>query len=312
MARIHEFDADYGPALAALREAIAIREKAARTGDWVLVDDRFAVQRLGRLSELDAAKRARFREVLRLHDRASTLGKKSYRVGEAIAVLKQAAQMTKEIVGADHPEYASALDRLANYEKIPFSLRREDDPSWRRVNDLYSQAREIRARTLGENHPDCATSLENLYAFAPTGSEGISVQAEPLLRQALEIRRQSQGDRHPEYAQCLRKLANHSERKSGGNADEALELYQQALRIDRELFGPDDLVCDADLQALARIYRKRGRHRDGREARSGAGGIRPSEAAQPPAVRPYRLAGDGGAGPRRGRARASSARSTAW
>ena len=60
VARIHEFDADFGPALAALREAVAIREKAARVGDWVLVDDRFAAERIGRLSELDAAKRARF------------------------------------------------------------------------------------------------------------------------------------------------------------------------------------------------------------------------------------------------------------
>ena len=70
-----------------------------------------------------------------------------------------------------------------------------------------------------------------------------------MLRKALEIRRQSQGDRHPEYAQCLRKLAHHAEWKPEANADEALELYQQALRIDRELFGPDDLVCDADLRA---------------------------------------------------------------
>ena len=257
-ARMHENDAAFGPALEALREAIAIRQKVSAPGDWQLVDDRYAVERLGRLSELDASKQKQYREVLRIYDKASTLGKKAYQVGEAIAQLRRAAELLKTIVGPNHPEYATALDRLGKYEQMSVSGFRENDPQRRRVEALFSQAREIRLNTLGEKHPDCAVSLENLFACAPNENDPARANSEPLLRRALEIRGQTQGEAHPEFAQCLRKLAYVLEWKPGGHAEEAAALYQRSLRIVQELFGPEDLFCDGDLQALARLYRKQG------------------------------------------------------
>ena len=73
-----------------------------------------------------------------------------------------------------------ALDRLANYEKIPVNPRREDNPQWKHVSDLYSQAKEIRSRMLGENHPEtlaCAQiPTEDRHAL------GQHDQAQPIPR----------------------------------------------------------------------------------------------------------------------------------
>jgi len=60
---------------------------------------------------------------------------------------------------------------------------------------LYQQALEIRRQVLGEQHPDFASSLNNLAALY--GSTGRSEQAEPLYQQALEVSRQVLGPNHP-------------------------------------------------------------------------------------------------------------------
>ena len=105
--------------------------------------------------------------MLRLFDKAGDLGKKSYQVGEAIERLRKAAAMVKEVVGANHPEYASALDRFGKYDQMTLKNYREDDPQWQRVHTILTQALEIRSQTLGEIHPDYAESLEDLFAMAP-------------------------------------------------------------------------------------------------------------------------------------------------
>jgi hypothetical protein len=256
VARIHEFHADFEPTVAALREAIAIREKASGARDWQAVDDRYALDRMGRLNKVAAAERVRYREALHLFDKAGALARKTFQVGEAIQRQREAAMILKEVVGANHPEYATALDRLAKYQQMSLSNYREDNPQWQRVNTILAQALDIRRKSLGELHPDCAESLENLFAIAPNADDPARLRAEPLLRQALEIRRKTQGTLHPAYAQTLRRLAYVLEWKPDGGPEEAADLYTQSLAINEKLFGPDDLFCDGDLQALARLARK--------------------------------------------------------
>jgi CHAT domain-containing protein/tetratricopeptide (TPR) repeat protein len=258
VARMHDFDADFEPALAALHEAVAIRAKAADAMDWQAIDDHYSLDRIGRLTKLNVAKRQRYREALRLLDKAGVLGRKSFQVGEAINRLKEAAAILKEVVGANHPEYAMALERLGKYHQMILTNNREDDPQWWRMSALLTQARDIRGLALGEMHPDYAESLENLFAMAPNDDDPSRARAEPLLRQALEVRRQTQGTFHPVYAQCLRRLAYVLEWKPDGDLEEADALNSKSLAIHQKLFGAGDLLCDGDLQALARIARKRG------------------------------------------------------
>ncbi len=70
---------------------------------------------------------------------------------------------------------------------------------------LYRQAMEIRKVQLGENHPDYATSLNNLAGLYK--AMGRLTDAEPLFRQAMEIRKVQLGENHPHYATSLHNLA---------------------------------------------------------------------------------------------------------
>uniref|UniRef100_UPI000A752B74 tetratricopeptide repeat protein n=1 Tax=Geitlerinema sp. PCC 9228 TaxID=111611 RepID=UPI000A752B74 len=60
---------------------------------------------------------------------------------------------------------------------------------------LYRQALEMRKRLLGEQHPDVATSLNNLAELYR--SQGRYDEAEPLYRQALEMFKRLLGEQHP-------------------------------------------------------------------------------------------------------------------
>ena len=53
--QIHEFHADFAAALAPLREAIGIRAKVSGAQDWRAIDDRYSLERIGRLAELSDA-----------------------------------------------------------------------------------------------------------------------------------------------------------------------------------------------------------------------------------------------------------------
>jgi tetratricopeptide (TPR) repeat protein len=58
---------------------------------------------------------------------------------------------------------------------------------------------------LGENHPDYATSLNNLAALY--GDMGNYAQAEPLYKQVLVIRKKILSEEHPDNAISLNNLA---------------------------------------------------------------------------------------------------------
>ncbi len=58
---------------------------------------------------------------------------------------------------------------------------------------------------LGENHPDYATSLNNLAKLYREMGE--YSKAEPLFRNALEICKRALGENHPNYATSLNNLA---------------------------------------------------------------------------------------------------------
>jgi len=102
---------------------------------------------------------------------------------------------------------------------------------------LFRQATEIWRKSLGEDHPDYAASLNNraeLYR-----SMGRYSDAEPLFRQATEIWRKSLGGDHPNYATSLNNLALVYD--SMGRYSEAEPLFRQATEIRRKVLGKDPL-----------------------------------------------------------------------
>ncbi|MFN6563709.1 MAG: tetratricopeptide repeat protein [Nostoc sp. ChiSLP01] len=99
----------------------------------------------------------------------------------------------------------------------------------------YEQCLEVTKKRLGEEHPDVATSLNNLAALYH--SQGRYSEAEPLYIQALALWRKLLGEEHPSVAQSLNNLA--SLYRSQGRYSEAEPLYIQALDIFERRLGVD-------------------------------------------------------------------------
>ena len=109
---------------------------------------------------------------------------------------------------------------------------------------------------LGEQHPDFATSLNNLAVLYY--ATGRYEQAEPLYQQALEIRRQVLGEQHPDFASSLNNLAGLYD--STGRYEQAEPLYQQALEIRRQVLGEQHPDFANSLNNLAVLYDATGRY----------------------------------------------------
>lgn len=70
---------------------------------------------------------------------------------------------------------------------------------------MLNDALAIREKTLGENHPAVAATLNNLAVLY--GKRGKYKDAEPLCKRALEIRENVLGKNHPDVAKQLNNLA---------------------------------------------------------------------------------------------------------
>src|SRR2546426_700204 len=142
---------------------------------------------------------------------------------------------------------------LLNWFRKKRPQRVEDSRSWeeeidrlnREVVRLYqrgdfrsamvqsTRAAELARRHLGEDHPDFATSLNDLAELYR--AMGDYARAEPLYRQALEIYRVALGENHPHFATSLNNLAGlyaGTERTS-----EAFAMMVQAAKIDDRMMG---------------------------------------------------------------------------
>ncbi|MGF2035890.1 MAG: tetratricopeptide repeat protein [Nostoc sp. CmiVER01] len=122
---------------------------------------------------------------------------------------------------------------------------------------LYQQAEpwlqqcvKIAENRLGLEHPDIATSLNNLAAIYK--STGRYSEAEPLYQQALELTKRLLGDNHPIVATSLNNLAELY--RYTGRYSEAEPLYLQALRLRQRLLGDKHPDVANSLNNLALLY----------------------------------------------------------
>ncbi|MBD2447987.1 tetratricopeptide repeat protein [Nostoc sp. FACHB-152] len=109
---------------------------------------------------------------------------------------------------------------------------------------------------LGEEHPDVATSLNNLAALYD--SQGRYAEAELLYLQALAMRKRLLGEEHPNVATSLNNLA--ALYGSQGRYAEAEPLYLQALAMRKRLLGEKHPNVAASLNNLAYLYKFQGRY----------------------------------------------------
>ncbi len=283
LARSHEANDDFKAAIQAREQILAVRQRGPDEPAWKITDARLALEQSRQMAAWDRIRRVRYREALRLDERARGLRQQ----GKYQPALELAAQYEREIgdlLGENHRAYAAGLTLHAN---LFWSMGK-----YANAEPLYKQAMEIRKRRLGENHPDYAASLNNLAALYHYKGEYRT--AEPLYQQAMQIRKRIQGENHPDYAMSLNNLAalyrsigeygkaeplllramdilkrtldeSHPNYalslfnlgalyKEIGEYRKAEPLYQQAIEIQKRTLGDNHPVYAASLNMLAMLY----------------------------------------------------------
>ena len=110
-------------------------------------------------------------------------------------------------------------------------------------------------RDFGTDHPDYATSLNNLAELLKAKSE--YEKAEPLYQKALEITKNTLGTDHPSYATSLNNLAGLLRRT--GRLAEAEPLYKEDLEITKNALGTEHPDYATSLNNLAGLLEETGR-----------------------------------------------------
>jgi len=92
---------------------------------------------------------------------------------------------------------------------------------------MAKHALEVAEKAVGPDHPDVATSLNNLALLYET--QGAYAKAEPLYTRSLAIRKNALGSDHPDVAQSLNNLAGLY--RATGREKEAIALERRAAKI---------------------------------------------------------------------------------
>src|SRR6266542_212648 len=151
---------------------------------------------------------------------------------------------------------ATGRDRdLAEADKLyNESIGLREKGQYGKAIPLAERALAIRQKTLGAEHPDTPTSLDNLaYLYYEKGDYA---QAEPLYRRALAIREKTLGAEHPVTATLLNNLANLYRDK--GDYAQAEPLYRRALAIRQNTLGAEHPLTATSLNSLALLYYDKG------------------------------------------------------
>ncbi len=122
---------------------------------------------------------------------------------------------------------------------------------YQKAEILILRALEINEATLGEDHPDVGTNLNNLALLYQATNR--LKEAEPLMKRALEIDEASFGKDHPNVATALNNLAQLLQKTN--RLKEAEPLMNRALEIDEKAFGKDHPDVARDLNNLAVLYK---------------------------------------------------------
>ena len=181
------------------------------------------------------------------------------------------------------------LDRLAAYRQVALAAYASARP-------LYERALAIREKALGPDHPDTATSLNDLAVLVLAQgdlaaaqllyeralaiyekrlgrnhpviavsldnlagllqAQGKLASARPLVKRALAIRENALGPNHPDTASSLNNLANLL--RAQGDLAAARPLYKRALAIREQELGPDHPDTATCLNILALVLQAQG------------------------------------------------------
>lgn len=150
---------------------------------------------------------------------------------------------------------AQQEDSLAEAERLNregIALHRSG--KYREAEQRLQRALTLRKETLDADHPDIATSLNNLAILHK--AQGQYAKAEPLYRRALAIREKILGTEHPDLATVLNNLALLY--RDQGHHAKAEPLLLRALAIEEKAYGPTHSSLPSTLNNLASLYESQG------------------------------------------------------
>jgi tetratricopeptide (TPR) repeat protein len=146
---------------------------------------------------------------------------------------------TDKIIGE---EAGHLLHKVATYLK--------DRAHYQQAKPLYQRALVIREQVVGSQHPDTATSLNDLAILYREQCE--YEQAEPLYQRALTIREHVLGPLHPDTAATLDNLAGLYRKQK--KYEQAEAFFLQALAIKELTLEPQHPYIASTLNNLALLY----------------------------------------------------------
>ncbi|WP_333803344.1 tetratricopeptide repeat protein, partial [Sulfurospirillum sp.] len=120
--------------------------------------------------------------------------------------------------------------------------------------EWYEKALKIREKVLGSNHPDSATTYNNIAGVYH--SKGIYDKALKWYEKALEIREKVLGLNHPSTATTYNEIARVYHSK--GIYDKALEWYEKALEINEKVLGSNHPDTATTYNNIALVYHSKG------------------------------------------------------
>jgi len=161
---------------------------------------------------------------------------------------KKVVTYSEQLLGAEHPDTASA------YSNIAAIYGKQGD--YTSALDWHRRALAIREKVLGKEHPDTATTYNNI-AFL-YGKRGDYVPALMEYRKALTIREKELGMDHPDTATTYDNIAFLYGKR--GDHARALAWYQKALAVRDKVLGKEHSDTATTYNNIAFLYDKRGDH----------------------------------------------------
>jgi tetratricopeptide (TPR) repeat protein len=149
----------------------------------------------------------------------------------------------------------SEAGRLCN--QVGYYL--QDRAQYAEAETFCQRAIALGEQTLGPEHPDLATSLNNLGGLYM--NQGKYEEAEPLYQRAIAIDEKALGPEHPGLATDLNNLATLY--RIQGKYKEAEPLFLRAIRIREKALGPEHPELATYMNNLALLYQTQGKYEEG-------------------------------------------------
>jgi tetratricopeptide (TPR) repeat protein len=172
---------------------------------------------------------------------------------EAEELQGQVMEMTKRLLGAEHPDALTSMNNLASTYM--------NQGRWKEAEELHVQVMEMRKSLFGAEHPDTMTSMG--YLALTYRNQGRWKEAEELHVQVMEMRKRLLGAEHPDTLTSMGNLAFTYHHQ--GRWREAEELEVQVMDMTKRLLGAEHPDTLRSMNNLALTYQNQERWKEAEE-----------------------------------------------